>query len=200
MPYRQIGGNAHFGGDYNDISGDQNNYYYGAMNHRLLHEICTDVFLEAHPDLNTLLSPLPEAAYNGGGRHVGKCLPGTRVEVIDVLKTWMRNRGDRWIFWLNGPAGSGKSALAQTIAEWADENGLLAASFIFFRGAGDRSRFTRFISTLSHLCSPYLFLQLDHSWRSYFDGIHTSSPNHLRPKFKNYSSILALLPSRTSAA
>ncbi|ESK80608.1 nwd2 [Moniliophthora roreri MCA 2997] len=50
--------------------------------------------------------------------------------------------------WLYGPAGAGKSAIAQTIAEKAQEENMLAASFFFSRGDPKRN-------------SPkYLFLSL----------------------------------------
>ena len=38
---------------------------------------------------------------------------------------------DSLILWLNGAAGAGKSAIAQTIAELCDEAGVLLASFFF---------------------------------------------------------------------
>ena len=57
------------------------------------------------------------------------------------------------VCWLNGPAGYGKSALAQTIAEcYAAEHRLLG-SFFFLRGAGERSRISRLIPTLAHQIS-----------------------------------------------
>jgi len=46
--------------------------------------------------------------------------------------------------WLHGPAGAGKSAIAQTVAETCAERGQLAASFFFSRSSPDRS-------TLKHL-------------------------------------------------
>jgi hypothetical protein len=60
---------------------------------------------------------------------------------------------DRPICWLNGPAGSGKSAVSQTVAELCDASRRLAASFFFLRGAGDRSRITRLIPTLAYQLS-----------------------------------------------
>ena len=61
--------------------------------------------------------------------------------------------GDRLICWLSGSAGSGKSAVSQTIAKRYDEKGRLLASFFFLRGAGDRSIFTRLIPTLAYQLS-----------------------------------------------
>ena len=60
---------------------------------------------------------------------------------------------DQPICWLNGPAGYGKSAIAQAIAERYAAQGRLGASFFFLRGAGDRSTISRVIPTISHQLS-----------------------------------------------
>lgn len=46
-------------------------------------------------------------------------------------------------------AGTGKSTIAQTIAQRLDDQGLLGASFFFSRGRGDLGRVDRFFSTLA---------------------------------------------------
>jgi len=40
---------------------------------------------------------------------------------------------DAFIMWMYGPAGAGKSTIAQTIAEMCDEEMLLLASFFFLK-------------------------------------------------------------------
>jgi hypothetical protein len=52
------------------------------------------------------------------------------------------------ILWLYGPAGAGKSAIAQTIAELLEEAGLLAAAFFFSRNAAGRDDKTPLVATL----------------------------------------------------
>jgi len=52
------------------------------------------------------------------------------------------------ILWLYGPAGAGKSAIAQTIAELLEEAGLLAAAFFFSRNAAGRNDKTPLVATL----------------------------------------------------
>ena len=78
------------------------------------------------------------------------------MEVIAVIKKWVKKGGDCQICWLHGPAGSGKSAISQTIAEWCVHKETLAASFFFRRGAGDRSSIARLVSTLAHQLSSFL--------------------------------------------
>ena len=50
--------------------------------------------------------------------------------------------------WLYGPAGAGKSAIEQTIAELCYQKNYLAASFFFSRSASDRNRKTFLITTI----------------------------------------------------
>src|SRR5882762_4551820 len=101
--------------------------------------------------LHALLAPV-DAGYNRGGQ-VATCLIGTREELIAKIERWIDHGNDRPICWLNGPAGSGKSAIAQTIAERCKDNRRLASSFFFFRGSGYRSKFERFIPTLAYQLS-----------------------------------------------
>jgi hypothetical protein len=51
--------------------------------------------------------------------------------------------------WLYGPAGVGKSAIAQTIAEKCDHEGKLAASFFFLRESEDRGTAIPLFPTLA---------------------------------------------------
>lgn len=101
--------------------------------------------------LHALLAPV-DAGYNRGDQ-VATCLIGTRKELIAKIERWIDHDKDHPICWLNGPAGSGKSAVAQTIAEHCNDNRRLAASFFFFRGSGYRSKFERFIPTLAYQLS-----------------------------------------------
>lgn len=61
------------------------------------------------------------------------CLPGTRVAVLEQVKEWALNRSPTApnIFWLSGLALTGKSAIAVSIADWADERAILGGSYFF---------------------------------------------------------------------
>ena len=46
-----------------------------------------------------------------------RCLPGTRQDILDLICDWIDSkRPNHNIFWLRGPAGSGKSTIASTLA------------------------------------------------------------------------------------
>jgi hypothetical protein len=100
-------------------------------------------------DLTIALNPVLDAGHNRKGRIAG-CMDGTRKEIIALIMQWIDGGNDCPVCWLNGPAGYGKSAIAQTLASRCAARNQLGASFFFLRGTGDRSKFIRFISTLAH--------------------------------------------------
>ena len=78
-----------------------------------------------------------------------RCHPGTRVRVLKTITDWINDPDPpQRIFWLSGPAGTGKSAIAQTIAEHC-ESTHLAASFFFQRNTKDRGVLDRLFLTLA---------------------------------------------------
>jgi NACHT domain len=102
-------------------------------------------------DFAVSLDPV-DAGYRRSSGPVARCLHGTRERLIGDVVQWVDSGSDRPICWLNGPAGSGKSAVSHSIAELCNIRNRLAASFFFFRG-GDRSRIARFIPTLAYQLS-----------------------------------------------
>ncbi|KAF8348613.1 hypothetical protein F5887DRAFT_1157056 [Amanita rubescens] len=76
------------------------------------------------------------------------CHPKTREKVLKIITDWVNDSHVRQpIVWLNGPAGAGKSAIAQTIAGRCSAE--LAASFFFHRNSSDRGNATRLFTTLA---------------------------------------------------
>uniref|UniRef100_A0A0W0FVY1 NACHT domain-containing protein n=1 Tax=Moniliophthora roreri TaxID=221103 RepID=A0A0W0FVY1_MONRR len=74
------------------------------------------------------------ASYNSEIRYPQpKCHPNTRQEVLQLLREWVHSSSSDRVFWLYGPAGAGKSAIAQTVAEAAQQEEFLASSFFFSR-------------------------------------------------------------------
>ena len=57
---------------------------------------------------------------------------------------------DAFIMWVYGPAGAGKSAIAQTIAELCEEEMILLASFFFSRNDPSRSNVNPLIATIAY--------------------------------------------------
>ncbi|TFK33979.1 hypothetical protein BDQ12DRAFT_764564 [Crucibulum laeve] len=105
------------------------------------------------PDLHRILSPVGDASHNRP-EPVARCHPGTRLKVIAEIEKWIEDSNDCPILWLNGPAGSGKSAISQTIAEHCAGKKKIA-SFFFLRGTGERSKFKHLMPTLAHQVSMF---------------------------------------------
>jgi hypothetical protein len=65
------------------------------------------------------------------------------------MRNWVDNpNAEEKIFWLHGPAGVGKSAIAQTIAHSYERN-QVAATFFFFRSDPNRNDGNRLFPTLA---------------------------------------------------
>ncbi|KAJ3506564.1 hypothetical protein NMY22_g17204 [Coprinellus aureogranulatus] len=69
------------------------------------------------------------------------CHPETRKAVQEDIMSWMRHDDeDKSFLWLSGPAGAGKTAIAGSIAEACEAEGLLAATFFFSSSTGSENR------------------------------------------------------------
>ena len=81
-----------------------------------------------------------------------KCHPNTRLAVLTKIMKWIQwgEDLDAFIMWVYGPAGAGKSAIAQTIAEMCEEEMLLLASFFFSRNDPSRSNVNPLIATIAY--------------------------------------------------
>ncbi len=89
-----------------------------------------------------------------------ECLAGTRVTLIKDAKAWLEGNSssnlDAW--WLYGPMGVGKSAIAQTLGKWAEENNLLGAAVFLSEGHNEPYRLFLSIAyqlAKSELRGPY---------------------------------------------
>ena len=90
---------------------------------------------------------IPNAGYLcGKGRG---CLKGTRKDVLGEIERWLSGKQEQHVFWLNGLAGTGKSTIAQTVAETAFADGKLGASFFCSRDFADRSNLQAIFPTLA---------------------------------------------------
>ena len=99
----------------------------------------------------------PDAEYWCGNRR--GCLRGTRKDVLWEIERWSTGEQEQHVFWLNGLAGTGKSTIAQTVAEAAFADGKLGASFFCSRDFAERSNLQTIFPTLS--------FQLAHQYPSF---------------------------------
>ena len=78
------------------------------------------------------------------------CLTGTREAILDEIESWSKDFDKSPVYWLNGLAGTGKSTIAQTVAERLFASGQLGASFFCSRSFKDRSDLHFIFPTLSY--------------------------------------------------
>lgn len=83
-----------------------------------------------------LEASIPEAFHDSFARHPPpECHPGTRQNFIDEITGWgvgTMHQG-KHLLWVQGPAGVGKSAVAQSCAEFLAPQNKLGATFFFSR-------------------------------------------------------------------
>ena len=96
-----------------------------------------------------------------------RCHPETRTLVRTLIICWIEDPDPTcYVLWLYGPAGAGKSAILQSIAEecCSLEAGRFGASFFFSRGKTGRGKGHYLFSTIAYqlaLNLPYLRTPID---------------------------------------
>ena len=135
-------------------------------------------------------------ARGAGYRHGGRkgCLKGTRGAVLDEIELWIRDFNKLPVYWLNGLAGTGKSTIAQTIAERAFADGQLGASFFCSRDFEDRSNLQFIFPTIAvQLARKYA------AFRSVFVPLVQSDPDIAHESLYNQMERLIVRPLRECA-
>ena len=134
-------------------------------------------------------------AHGAGYQHGNRtgCLKGTREGVLSEIESWTEDFEKAPIFWLNGLAGTGKSTIAQTVAERTFADGRLGASFFCSRGFEDRSNL--------QLIFPTLALQLAHRYpdfRSSLVPLLQSNPDVVHESLRDQMEKFIVEPLRSA--
>ncbi|KAJ7307847.1 hypothetical protein DFH08DRAFT_641019, partial [Mycena albidolilacea] len=77
------------------------------------------------------------------------CLEGTRVNLLNELQAWSRDPNSQRIFWLDGMAGTGKSAIARSFCHMLRGDKQLGGSFFCLRGDANRGNPKQILPTLA---------------------------------------------------
>ncbi|KAF1947390.1 hypothetical protein EJ02DRAFT_88807 [Clathrospora elynae] len=84
----------------------------------------------ANPSI--VLPRAEDAPFNSYAKqHEPNCLVNTRVGFLEGIHSWADGQDERYIFWLSGLAGTGKSTIARTVVRSYYGKQLIAASFFF---------------------------------------------------------------------
>ncbi|PVF93271.1 hypothetical protein CPB86DRAFT_742887, partial [Serendipita vermifera] len=77
------------------------------------------------------------------------CLPGTRVQVLNAINTWVDDPSSDQVLWLTDVAGSGKSTIARHLAEQWEKSERLGGVFFFNKNSVDATNTRLFCSTIA---------------------------------------------------
>ena len=107
-----------------------------------------------------------------------KCHQKTRRKVLEYISKWLHSEeNDQDLLWLYGPAGGGKSAILQTIAELCrlPDRNFLAASFFFLKGKAGRDDEQKLIITIAYQMALAIPELKEHANRAMFrdPALHT---------------------------
>lgn len=92
------------------------------------------------------LSPVLTACFDGNGEPEG-CLPNTREELLEQIKTWIFDESSPDVFCLTGLAGTGKTTIARSVCiDFPFQQYL--ASFIISRNSADRQIPEKILQTI----------------------------------------------------
>ncbi|KAF9441812.1 hypothetical protein P691DRAFT_538919 [Macrolepiota fuliginosa MF-IS2] len=123
-----------------------------------------------------------------------RCHPGTRQDIMGAILAWRNNNSRaKRLLWLNGPAGIGKSAIIQTLAEAEAEavsagTGKLGAT-LFISRSNERNESNRVLATIA-----YQLAVKDPTYRAYITERMTADPRILGKSMTEQFKLLIAQP------
>ncbi|KAK6221742.1 NWD2 protein [Colletotrichum tabaci] len=105
--------------------------------------------LDEKIDLSSLVAAKGAAFDDYDNEPEPVCHPETRRDLLQQVERWVDNPDGKSIFWLCGPAGTGKSTISRTVANVLADTNRLAASFFFNRTRDGRNRADLFVTTIA---------------------------------------------------
>ncbi|KAF7369150.1 NACHT domain-containing protein [Mycena venus] len=124
------------------------NYYIDAEEGNINH-----IHRHGEPGLHILQRAAARDSFHDSAERypLPKCHPETRTEMLEDLMEWTSgDKSDSSVLWLHGPAGAGKSAIAQSLCQQLDAQGRLGASFFFKRKHSSRGNAKQLFPTLAY--------------------------------------------------
>ena len=95
-----------------------------------------------------------DGAVHDSAQHAPVCHPDTRKTIIGEIMSWIGDPSrTSSVIWFNGPAGAGKTAIAQSLCKLCMAAQWLAGSFFFSRHAPRRSKAEFLFPTISFALS-----------------------------------------------
>ncbi|KAJ3576612.1 hypothetical protein NP233_g315 [Leucocoprinus birnbaumii] len=123
-------------------------------------------------------SVIKHAQHDSAGRDPPpRCHPDTRISILERTHKWIDDpQRQKQLLWIRGPAGVGKSAIVQTVADSLSVSGRLIASLFFSRPNG-RSNPQQVFPTIA-----YQLASRDAAYRAYIETIRPPDSPPLEAK------------------
>lgn len=81
------------------------------------------------------------------------CHPRTRDSVLEEIFSWVNQASsdrEKWILWLKGAAGSGKTTISRSLVKLCQGNNIPVATYLFCRTDPSRNTITTVVSTIAY--------------------------------------------------
>jgi Cdc6-like AAA superfamily ATPase len=115
-------------------------------------------------EVHDRLKPIASAHFDSSLAPSG-CLKGTRVAIQTEMGDWANDGApELTTLWVNGMAGTGKTAIASTFARNMEDQGMLGATFFIDRQQAERRDLSRIVQTLAYDLAKHSHEQLHAVW------------------------------------
>ncbi|KAF9552682.1 WD40 repeat-like protein [Agrocybe pediades] len=135
----------------------------------LFRRLLSDVTLRTHVEIEKLrdatnatllrtLVPVDDARYNSAYSTAVKrrgCTVSTREQILDDLRTWVKDPQGSKVFWMNGMAGTGKTTILYSFCEWLEENKCLAGNFFCSRASTSCRDLSNIVRSVAYQLAHY---------------------------------------------
>ncbi|KAF4613608.1 hypothetical protein D9613_008187 [Agrocybe pediades] len=135
----------------------------------LFRRLLSDVTLRTHVEIGKLreatdatllrtLVPVDDARYNSAYSTAVKrrgCTASTREQILDDLRTWVKDPQGSKVFWMNGMAGTGKTTILYSFCEWLEENKRLAGNFFCSRASTSCRDLNNIVRSIAYQLAHY---------------------------------------------
>ncbi|KAF4609654.1 hypothetical protein D9613_012003 [Agrocybe pediades] len=135
----------------------------------LFRRLLSDVTLRTHVEIGKLreatdatllstLTPIDDARYNSAYSTAVKrrgCTASTREQILDDLRTWVKDPNGSKVFWMNGMAGTGKTTILYSFCEWLEENKRLAGHFFCSRASTSCRDLNNIVRSIAYQLAHY---------------------------------------------
>ncbi|KAF9556970.1 WD40 repeat-like protein [Agrocybe pediades] len=104
------------------------------------------------------LSPVDDARYNSAYSTAVKrraCTASTREQILDDLRTWVKDPNGSKVFWMNGMAGTGKTTILYSFCEWLEDDKRLAGNFFCSRASASCGDLNNIVRSIAYQLAHY---------------------------------------------